>query len=242
MIRNLRGRETDEGAAPACNSSHLSPSLRNCVGAILACIVLAGLLAGCATSVNSLTKAELSTIRIESVDVRFKPDAHIWWGAAEREYADKGGAVPVSAAATSVGPASESDGEGTDAYRERVNSPEAKAYVRDKLASTIESRLRQAVLPKFQGVRAVRLEVEVHSFIIPSAAQRLVFGGAPALATVTTLRDVATGAELAKLDRVNAAMAGGGILGVAVDQAFSDLEDRVMDTYMQNVLNWLTVT
>lgn len=58
---------------------------------------------------------------------------------------------------------------------------------------------------------------------------------------VDAWRHGATGAELGKLDRMAGAMAGNGILGVAVDQAFSDLEDRVLEAYTQNVLDWLRV-
>ena len=122
-----------------------------------------------------------------------------------------------------------------------MSTPAAQAYVRDKLTAMIKGRLQQAVLPKFKGSRAVRLEIEVHGFHIPSPLQRIALGGTPMLGTITVLRDAKTGKELGKLDRNNAAIAGNGILGVVVDQGFSDLEDRVLDKYMENILAWLTV-
>ena len=61
-------------------------------GRILAGIALAAVSAGCATSVTSLTKSEIATIHIQSVDIRYVPQASIWWGNAEREYAAKVGA------------------------------------------------------------------------------------------------------------------------------------------------------
>jgi hypothetical protein len=220
-------------------------ALARTAGRILIGIVLTTALAACATSVNSLTKAELETINIQAIDIKYKPDANIWWGNAEREYAAK--AAPASAS-TKPGKSATNiktvpgDDEG-DAYRELMDTPEAKAYLRDKLAAMIKDRLNQKVLPKYRGgSRPVRLEIEVHSFFIPSPLQRAALGGSPTLAAVTVLRDATTGRELAKLDRMAAGYAGNGILGVVVDQAFDDLEDRVLDNYVTNVLNWLTIT
>jgi hypothetical protein len=211
---------------------------------IAAGIALAALAAGCATSEVSLTKSEIATIHIQSVEVRYAPQAHIWWGNAEREYAAKVGTPPQDKKAKdkkTEGNDLPGDRDG-DAYRELMNTPAAQAYVRDKLTAMIKGRLQQAVLPRFSGgTRAVRLEIEVHSFHIPSPLQRIALGGTPVLGTVTVLRDAKTGKELGKLDKGNAAIAGNGILGVAIDQGFSDLEDRVLDKYMENILAWLTV-
>jgi hypothetical protein len=207
-------------------------------GRTLAGIALVAVSAGCATSMVSLTKSEIATIHIESVEVRFVPDAYIWWGNAEREYAAKAWVPSKNGKAQSSDLPGERDG---DAYRELMNTPAAQAYARDKLTGMIKARLQKAVLPRFQGTRAVRLEIEVHSFYIPSPLQRIALGGAPTLGTITVIRDAKSGAELGKFDRANAGAAGNGILGVAVDQAFSDLEDRVLDKYMENILAWLTV-
>ena len=211
---------------------------------VVAGIALAAVSAGCATSEVSLTKSEIATIHIQTVEVRYVPQAHIWWGNAEREYAAKVGAPAQDKKAKGKQPEGgdlpgERDG---DAYRDLMSTPAAQAYVRDKLTAMIKGRLQQAVLPKFSGgTRAVRLEIEVHSFHIPSPLQRIALGGAPILGTITVLRDAKTGKELGKLDKGNAAIAGNGLLGVAVDQGFSDLEDRVLDKYMENILDWLTV-
>jgi hypothetical protein len=195
-------------------------------------------IAGCATSIVGLSKSEIASLNIQSVEVKYIPDAHIWWGTAEREYAAKAW-VPSKHEKTSV---TDLPGEREgDAYRDFMTTPAAQAYVRDKLTGMIKSRLQKEVLPRFKGTRAVRLEIEVHSFHIPSPLQRIAIGGAPTLETVTVLRDAKTGVELGKLDRGAAAAAGNGLLAVVVDQAFSDLEDRVLDNYMQNIPGWLTV-
>ncbi len=210
-------------------------------GGIFLGIVFASALAGCATSVNSLTKAELETINIQSVDIKYRPDTHIWWGNAEREYAAKvapaGMPAKPSKSATEINTVpGDKDG---DAYRELMDTPEAKAYLRDKLAGLIKDRLTHFVLPSYQGTRPVRLEVEIRSFVIPSPLQRIALGGTPRLTAVTVLRDSATGQELGRHERVAVGYAGNGIVGVAVDQAGDDLEDRVLDKYVSNVREWL---
>jgi hypothetical protein len=199
-------------------------------------IVVAVMLAGCATSINKLSKTEIEALNIASVDIRFAPDAHIWWGTAEREYAAKVGAAPPEPKKTHNA-ALPGDRDG-DAYRELMDSPAAKKYLQDRLSRMIHDRLDYFV-HKYEGSRPVRLEVEVKSFVIPSPLQRLTLGGAPLLATEVILRDVATGQELGKLDRVAVGQAGGGIAGVVIDQVGDDLEDRVLDKYYSNVRSWL---
>ena len=199
-------------------------------------------LAGCATSVNSLSPAEMQTINIQQIDIKYVPNAEIWWGNAEREYAAK-----VAPHSNTVKPAkSASDisaaqgAQDGDDYRAIMDTPEAKKYQRDKLEAMIRDRLNTFVVPNYKGTRPVRLEVEVHGFTIPSPLQRVALGGAPMLAAITVLRDTATGKELAKLDKMSVGTAFNGIIGVAIDQAGDDLEDRVLDNYVENVSSWLS--
>jgi hypothetical protein len=219
-------------------------ALSRTTGLILIGVMITAALSGCATSVNKLSRAEIATLNIASVDIRFAPNAHIWWGKAEREYAAQPGVQPASGAPQNPpGPTIETaslpgDRDGDD-YREVMDTPEAKQYLRDKLAGMIRSRLQQTVLPNFRGTRNVRLEIVVHSFRIPSPLQRVALGGHPTLGAITTLRDATTGEELGKLDRAAASYAGNGVIGVLVDQAFSDLEDRVLEQYVSNVRSWL---
>lgn len=203
-------------------------------------LLLAFVLVGCA-SFPKLPANEIQTINIQSVDISFRPDANIWWGKAEREYAAKKGASPKSAHQQNTSPITTGslpgDRDGDD-YREMMDTPEAKQYQRDKLAQMIKDRLGH-VVQKYQGSRPVRMEVEVRGFVIPSPLQRVALGGNPLLETTTQLRDVTTGEVIGKLDRLAAATAGNGLLGVAIDQAGDDLQDRVLDAYVSNVRTWL---
>jgi hypothetical protein len=206
-------------------------------GGVLLAFAWAVASAGCATSTNSLSKLELEQIFIESVDVRYAPNAEIWWGNAEREYAAK---VTAEGKAPKKKGSSDLPGDNSgDDYREIMSTPEAQAYLRDKLAGLIKQRFSQDVSPHFRGTRAMRVEVEVHNFTIPSPLQRVALGGTPMLFAITVLKDAATGKEVAKLDKGAAGMAFGGVLGVALDQGLPDLEDRVLDAYSQNVSEWL---
>jgi len=208
-----------------------------CVRGMFLAVALAVALAGCATSMNSLSNVELEQILIESVDVRYAPDAVIWWGSAEREYAAK--VTAEGKAPTKKGSNGLPKENSADDYREIMSTPEAQAYLRDKLAGLIKQRFSQDISPHFRGTRAMRVEVEVHSFTIPSPLQRVALGGTPMLFALTTLKDAATGKEVAKLDKGAAGMAFGGVLGVALDQALPDLEDRVLNSYSENVSEWL---
>lgn len=205
---------------------------------ILPVMMLVLLLAGCATASVSLTADEMRTIRIERIDVSYTEDAGIMWDKAEVPYVERVKAAKAAAKAKQRRPAQEEEPSVTE-HQEIMSTPEAKQYLRDTLAAELKKRLGGAILPKFQGTRRAVLEVKVHAMMIPNPLQRVVIGGTPMLGTVTVLRDSVTGKELAKLDRNNAAMAGNGVLGVLVDQAFSDLDERVFNAYLDNVSAWL---
>lgn len=205
---------------------------------ILPVMMFVLLLAGCATANVNLSPQELRTIRIERVDVTFTETANIYWDKAEVPYVERVRAAKAAAAAKRRRPAEEDEASHIE-HQDIMATPEAKQYMRDTLAAELKKRLGGAILPKFQGTRRAVLEVKVHGMFIPSAVQRVVLGGSPTLTTVTVLRDSVTGQELAKLERANAAMAGNGVLGVLVDQGFSDLDERVFNKYIDNVSGWL---
>lgn len=201
-------------------------------------VALCLLLAGCATATLGLPVEEIRALKLDGIEVRYTDDARIWWGNAEREYAEKAGdsAAPKSKARTAEEPTSGADDE---AYRALINSPEAKQYVRSKLSGLIVERVRREIGSDLNGTRPIKIVATVHAFTIPSPVQRITLGGQPILAAVTTLVDAKTGAEIGKLDQLAAAGAGQGVIGVLVDQAFDDLETRVLDQYATNIRNWL---
>lgn len=197
---------------------------------------MAAALAGCGSSTMTLSKQELSGIRIDRVEVTYAPDAALLWEEAELEFAET---VSSSPAAKKKAWKHKTEEEATAEKQEVVSSPESKAYVRQKVTTLIQDRLKGKLSPRFQGSRGIVVHVTVHGFNIPSAARRVVLGGSPTLGAVTVLKDAQTGAELAKMDRMAAGYAGNGVLGVLVDQGFDDMHNRVLDAYSGQVIDWM---
>lgn len=214
--------------------------------AFLVLLAGAAALSGCATPQLALSPEERKSLRIDSVKVTFTPEASLWWGNAEREYLAKVEANPASHPLTAPGRKPKRGEEPMDSAaraQEIMASPEAKAYMRDKLAAMLQKHVEDKVKPKFAGgSRPVNVVIEVGSFTIPSAAQRLVLGGSPMMGSVTHLVDARTGTEIGALKRVTAAQAGQGVIGVAVEGALGPLEDRVLDNYAEFLLRWMAGT
>lgn len=208
------------------------------MGFLLPIFAFVLLLGGCATSTISLSLDELERIRIERIEVVYAPEASISWEKVETAYVEQ-----VKAAAEKPKPWKqvllEDQRAEEESFQRIINSPEGQQHMRDTLAAEIQRRVGAAVTPKFQGTRPVILEVNVLVFSIPPAAQRVLLGGAPVMGAIAVLRDAETGEELAKLDRAAAAGAGNGVLGVLIDQALPDLEDRLFDQYNRQLLEWL---
>lgn len=204
-------------------------------------LAAAVLLSGCVTSVNKLSDTELASLKIVGYDIRFTPDARIRWANARNDYLRRPEVAAevkrVSKKAEERADDFEQDEAGATA--KVMESPAARAYMRKRLSDLVKRHLDQGVRPHYQGTRPVKIDILINGFSIPSAVARVLIGGAPVFAAVTVLKDAKTGAELGKLDRVSAGYAGNGLLGVALDQAGSDLEDRVLGNYARNILNWL---
>lgn len=202
-------------------------------------------LAGCASEIPSpLNPNAIKSLRLNDVVVTVAPDADISWANAEHEYlvAHKAsGAKPVKQAAAE--PTSLTDATSADAAEAGAlaASPEGKAYVRNKAASRLKEALDAKLKPALQaGARPVRLEITVHSFVIPSALQRMALGGLPAMNASAVLKDAATGEVIVAQQKRNAmAMAGNGWGGVLLDQAFSDLDVRLAEAYADEYRRWL---
>jgi hypothetical protein len=201
--------------------------------AVLPILALVVTLSGCGTATMSLSPRELQTIRIERVDVDYKPDARIQWERVEVPYVER------------------MKGE----YQTIINSPKGKRYMQSVLTTEIKKRVGAAIVPKFQGTRPVVLEITVRWFRVPSSPQ----GRAPVLEAVTRLKDASTGKELARLEKrayghcgVPDIMVTGGYIGgpptaassynysaVVVNPSCEDFEDRLFRAYIQNLSNWL---
>ncbi len=189
-----------------------------------AAILLLGFtLSGCITAANTLSPEQVSSFRLQAVEVSVAPNARIWWGDGERAYAQSRGITDHEAWAAAVE---------TDAGR---------AYVRNAIAEKLRSALMAKVGPELTGVRPVRLTTRVHKVRISPAIQRLVLGGDHRITADVELLDGKTGAALLSLPSHEVVVGGGGgLIGVALDNLLRDEPiDLVTRHYAQQYRNWL---
>ncbi len=207
---------------------------RACVVSALCC-----LLAACASlPANTLAVNEINSYKLESVAVSVPPDAKVWWGNAEREFAEKHGEKVLAELRTTK--------EGRDAIeaspKEAINnSPQCKQYLRDEASRRLQTALMGSVGPELRGTLPVRLEVVIHELTIPSPVQRVVIGGVPGMSATATLVDAQTGKALLTYPKLLVfGAAGSGVAGVLFDQISSDdLYERVITNYAAQYRQWL---
>lgn len=221
----------------------MSPNIR---ARACAAVLMGILTAGCASIPPSpLTFDAAKTLRLESVNVTMAPDATVSWANAENDYVAARrakGDLPKKkineVAATGPGDTRAVD----DAiHTEIVQSPEGQSYLKDRVTGRLTDALTTHVKTQLQnGNKPVKLDVTVHTFIVPSAVQRVVIGGAPVIAASAVLRDASSGAVIAeRQNMISAAMAGNGWGGVLADQLFDDLDVRLVNSYAQQYRDWL---
>lgn len=212
---------------------------------LLALLCLTASMAGCALAPPSpLGSDQIKTLRLTDISVSTAPDAEIVWGNAEHEFVTAHKAEnPKPATAAPIETASLTNGAPTETseYNAIANSPEGRAHIRSKAESRVKDALETNLKPALQsGTRPVRLEVSIRTFFVPSPVQRVVVGGVPGMTATAVLKDAETGQTLAQIkDQFTVAPAGNGILGVLVDQAFSDLDVRVANSYADAYRRWL---
>src|SRR4051812_28277563 len=179
-------------------------------------------LGGCVTVSNTLPMEEVANFRVAEVKVGFAQGARVNWGDGERAYA-----------ATKGAPATESD-----AY---ARTPDGQAYIRNTIASKVKAAMERHLSTGLNGSRSVRVEVAIKEITIASAIQRVLIGGNHTMSADVTLVDPKTGAVLIAFPaQTSMAMAGQGIGGAILDQAFfPDPIDRVVDSYASQYRNWL---
>jgi len=212
-------------------------SFRN--GAALAALLL---LAGCASIPNNpLNLNRIGTMRLQTVDVQVAPDATIWWGQAERDFAEKHGAEVTAELRKTKAGAEEVEKNPGSAI---ANSPAAQAYIRQEAARRLQSGLLREVSAEMHGQEPVRLEVTIHRVSMPSAAQRAVLGGQPILAASVRLAEAGSGREIVTYPNLTVVInAGNGVVGVMVDQfATGDHFDELVGKFSAQYRQWLVKT
>jgi hypothetical protein len=177
------------------------------------------------TASNTLPADQVASFRLAEVKVSLSPGAPVGWGDGERAYAASKGAQ-----------ATESDA--------LAKTPEGQAYIRNAVVSKVKAAMERHLASGMTGSRPVRVEVSIKDITIASALRRVVLGGHHTMAADVTLVDPRTGAVLVTCPgQTSMAMAGQGIAGAVLDQAFlAEPIDRVVDSYANQYRNWLLRT
>lgn len=189
-------------------------------------LLLAALLAGCATAVeNTLSPERRAGLKIESVKVTFAPDASLRWAEAESEF-DR----------------TKDPNGGAAAYmRAELPSGERRAFIERKAAARITEAFQKQFAPSFRGTEPARVEVVVKTLDLPSGLRRVTLGGNHMIAADITVVNAKSGQVILRAsDFRTQAVAGNGIGGVLLDQVImSDPIDRAADVLAKNYRSWL---
>lgn len=184
--------------------------------------VLAMLVAGCVTVSNTLSPQLVADFRLVDVDVSFAPDARIWWGDGEREYAATKGVAAHDA-------------------EKFASTPEGVQYVRASLSRKLADSLHRNLASSMAGHRSVRLQVLIREAHISSPIQRILVGGGHFLKADVTIVDAKTRQPLSTYPNlIGGAMAGQGLIGTMVEHAVAEAPmDRVVNGFSTTYRKWL---
>jgi hypothetical protein len=192
----------------------------------VAALGIALALAGCVTTENSLSQADIAGMKLTGVTVSFAPDAEIQWEDGIRAYA-------TSKSITD------------DQIATAANTPDGNGFVRNMLAPRIKTGVERMMAGGLNGTRPVRLEIVVKHFVLASAVQRILIGGGRGMRADANLVDARTGAMILALPNLAAVkLAGNGILGTAVQAAIDSASkqspaDQLIELYGANYRQWL---
>jgi hypothetical protein len=180
-----------------------------------AVLLLVGWLAGCVTtSTNILTQQKRDALRIDAIELAFAPDATVIWLDALNDFPQSG--APDT-------------GQAKNAFLKQKAMPHLRA--------AIDTEVRNA----FRGTDPARLTVTIRELHIESTLLRVLFGrGMHTLTADIRLIDGKNGQVLADLSKFSGyAPAGGGPVGVVVDQMFPDPIDRVSTGFARKLQIWI---
>ncbi len=209
----------------------------------LACLALGA----CATGpANPLTAEQIRDLGVEVVEVNIRPDTRLWWGEAEREYARSQGCSPPERTSGSrevgAGPgASRKKSDNDCDYSALVNSPEAKAYVKERAVAVMKQQFEKAMMPAFEGPDPAVAVVDIKNVHIVSGGQALILGGSHVMEINFELKDRVNGKGLAAYYNMvtTAGYAPGGLLAIAVELMSNDPFERMSADLAVKARDWL---
>lgn len=194
---------------------------------------------------NPLTAQQRASLGINEISVELAPDASIWWGEAERDFAASKGchqSPNLNRKSSEVGEVNGIESENTDCdYDAIIASPEAKAYLEARAIDRLTRALEAIVEPAFAGQNATKLSVKINWIHIVSGGQAMLLGGEHMLNANFEVSDLSSGKSLAQYENLQAT-AGyglGGVVAIAFEAASDDPYDRLSVDYAEEVKDWL---
>lgn len=227
-------------------------------------LMILGLVSACANQTPPppapISTEQFAMFQLADVTVDTS-EANISWPQAEREFAASKGITQTSSSAVfgdkdDRGRTSDEDRAAFVAYENVIQSEEAKANYRQRVAAAIEPRLTQALAPAFTGETPLNLTVRLKEFVIRSSAAVALGGdegisGSLEFAEIGGNESIATSPDLAYLSKNDAVVpATGGLAGLAisivasaainvVSDAAVDSSDHLATNYAQSARSWL---
>jgi hypothetical protein len=203
-------------------------------------------LGACATAPdNPMTVEQRQALHITEIAVDLKPDAKIWWGDAERDFAASKGCVkevkPRSGSKEVGGQTAGKDEPPACDYDALISSPEAKTYLESRAVAVLEKSLVQQVQPSFTGTAPAKLSEHIFNLHIVSAGQALLLGGNHMLQADFEVMDIGSGKQLVAYPGLLAigGYGAGGLIALAVEAGSSDPYERLSAEYATAARSWL---
>lgn len=205
-------------------------------------VALLVLMSGCVTiPENTVSLDTLNQYKIAQIDVDVPEQTQIWWGAAEREYAKSQGCNPPDPRSNNANyEPPESNVSNTDCdYSQLIETPEAKAYLREKLDGALTQAMENHYIGALQGTKPAKLYVRTEALTIASGGQTFLTGSAHQLGVYVSLIDQTTGEEVIKPEAFGEVIASSGLIGVIMDAASDPLEIRLSNAVAEKSRGWM---
>lgn len=156
-------------------------------------------LTACAVAKNPLTKQQISALDIVEINVAFEPDVNIAWSDGRAAFAALKGCERPASDGNSDGYNTRSAPlpEGVCDYEKLTHSPEAEAFLKDKIIKAVTGEFNTRVRDKITGSQPAHVNILFEQIIILSKAQGFILGGQHFFDTGFTVVETKTDATIA---------------------------------------------
>ena len=163
----------------------------------LGAVLVAALgLSACLPAGVTLEPEEVQELKIVRVDVNYPAKARISWPRANKEYKRLGNA-PSAEVSAFTETSDTADTNAPTGPRSNLTPAEAqRAYIRDRLTRRLTERTLEVFADRPNGTREVAVKMDVESFHIQTAAERILVGGTHLMHLKVSLVDLQSGEQI----------------------------------------------